>query len=139
MIKMGPLLKVNSCLKVMFVVDTGTYVMCCIPVIDKALSDSGPLENNDQPVGNEEPVAVKEKDEVFTATPDDAKQLDEQTERTTQPAVTPPATSAVTVTSVGDVMKHDSSPAAVRKATPNTQPLPPSTSSVIPSVSTGDL
>ena len=117
-------------------------IICSVPITEKALSNSSLSENdNNQPVGSEESVAVKEKDEVFATSSDGAKQLKGLVDSTTQPAVTSTTTvAAPTVTSVGDVMKNDSSPVAVKKATPKTQPHvhPPSTS-VMPSVSTGDL
>ena len=116
----------------------GVSIIRSVPVTEKAPSDSSLSENNNtQPVGSEEPVAVKE-DEVFASSSDGAKQLKGQMDSTTQPAVTPPPMATPTITSVGDVMKNDTSPAAVKKATPKTQPLPPATSA-IPSVSTGNL
>ena len=117
----------------------GVSIICSVPVTEKAPSESSLSENNNtQPVGSEESVAVKEKDEVFASSSDGAKQLKGQVDSTTQLAVTPPPMAAPTITSVSDVIKNDTSPAAVRKATPKTQPLPPATSA-IPSVSTGNL
>lgn len=78
-------------------------------------------------------MVKEEKDEVFTVSSDEAKQLDGQADKATHLAVMPFATAASTVTSV---MTTDNSPAAGKKAIPKTEPRPPLTP-VVPPTSTG--
>lgn len=125
----------------MWLCDVVNNIICNNCIVEKASSTSNTFANHDQLIGSKESIEVKEKDEVFTATSDKTKLDGQAVDKTvphltvtSSPAVAPAA--APMLTSISNTMKSDGSP-AVKRATPKTEPHPPTTSAAIPTTSTG--